>query len=257
MLPFDDVPTSAPSPVWRFLWQNLAVVLFLGAAVVGMSAVYAYFTPATNAEAEFITAAGGTAPRLAPISKTVTDGVVRQRFAPSLPPITIGIIVGHRGNDSGATCEDGLTELAVNTTIAQKVFLLLTQAGINTTLLDEFDARLNQYEATLLISIHADSCVYYGDSFTGFKIAGSSRTDSAALVDCLNTNYSQTTGLTIHENTITTHMTDYHAFREIAPGTPAAIVETGFLNLNRELLTTQSDIPAQGITAGIFCFLQQ
>jgi N-acetylmuramoyl-L-alanine amidase len=52
-------------------------------------------------------------------------------------------------------------------------------------------------------------------------------------------------------------MTDYHAFREISPGTPAIIVETGFMNQDRNLLTTEVDRPATGITNGILCFLKQ
>ena len=51
-------------------------------------------------------------------------------------------------------------------------------------------------------------------------------------------------------------MTNYHAFREIAGGVPAVIIETGFLNLDRELLTTNADVPATGIANGVLCYLQ-
>jgi hypothetical protein len=50
-------------------------------------------------------------------------------------------------------------------------------------------------------------------------------------------------------------MTDYHAFRTLPPGVPAIILETGFMNLDRALLTTNADIPAIGILSGIQCFL--
>ena len=42
--------------------------------------------------------------------------------------------------------------------------------------------------------------------------------------------------------------------REIDPSTVAAIVETGFLNLDREILTKHTDNVAAGIVDGILCF---
>ena len=52
-------------------------------------------------------------------------------------------------------------------------------------------------------------------------------------------------------------MTDYHAFRLLAPGTPAIILETGFMYQDRSLLTQQPELPAQGVVDGILCFLNQ
>jgi N-acetylmuramoyl-L-alanine amidase len=49
-------------------------------------------------------------------------------------------------------------------------------------------------------------------------------------------------------------MREYHSFREIDPSTVAAIIETGFLNLDREILTKQTDRIAQGVVEGILCF---
>jgi N-acetylmuramoyl-L-alanine amidase len=49
-------------------------------------------------------------------------------------------------------------------------------------------------------------------------------------------------------------MREYHAFREIDPSTVAAIIETGFLNLDREILTKQTDRVAAGVVGGILCF---
>jgi N-acetylmuramoyl-L-alanine amidase len=51
-------------------------------------------------------------------------------------------------------------------------------------------------------------------------------------------------------------MTDYHAFRAIAPSTPAAIIETGFLNLDRSLLVDHPDVVAEGVVAGVLCFVR-
>ena len=51
-------------------------------------------------------------------------------------------------------------------------------------------------------------------------------------------------------------MTDYHAFREIDPLTPGAIIELGFMAADRELLTERSYEVAQGVARGIACFLE-
>jgi N-acetylmuramoyl-L-alanine amidase len=50
-------------------------------------------------------------------------------------------------------------------------------------------------------------------------------------------------------------MSSYHAFGEINPETTAAIIEVGFLNLDKQLLTEKPDLAAQGISAGILCFI--
>jgi hypothetical protein len=59
-----------------------------------------------------------------------------------------------------------------------------------------------------------------------------------------------------HFNTITPDMTNYHTFNEINVETTAAIIETGFLNLDRAILTEQPDLVAKGVTAGILCFVR-
>ena len=51
-------------------------------------------------------------------------------------------------------------------------------------------------------------------------------------------------------------MTQYHAFRRVAPDTPAAILEMGFLGGDRQLLTEQADTVARGIADSLLCFLQ-
>lgn len=243
------------SPLLRLFRRNLAVLIFLLVAAGLMFFIHLYFSPPGEGAAEAVSIAAVGQTLSAPITKPVASRPVRQRFAQTKPPLRIGIIVGHRGNDPGAVCDDGLTELAINTAIAEKTLTLLENAGQTAMLLDEFDQQLYGFEGTLLVSIHADSCRDLGPSFSGFKIAGSSFTDSSVLVACLEGQYGAATGLPIHANTVTTHMTDYHAFRAISPGTPAAIVETGFMFLDRELLTDQSDIPAEGIANGILCYL--
>ncbi len=173
----------------------------------------------------------------------------------------IGIVAGHSGpqNDPGAVCTDGLSEAKVNLTIATLVQKNLVEQGYDVDLLQEFDPRLNQYQAKVLVSIHNDSCNYVNDEATGFKVAAAQASlhpDKASrLTACLVDRYAKTTGLKFHYNSVTPDMTRYHAFDEIDPNTTAAIIETGFLNLDRKILTEKPDLVAQGVSSGILCFL--
>lgn len=171
----------------------------------------------------------------------------------------VGIVSGHWKNDSGATCPDGLKEADINLKIATLVQKILAEKGYTVELLAEFDSRLEGYQSTALVSIHADSCDYINELATGFKVAETminKRPDkSARLTSCIADRYARITGLKMHSSSITQDMTSYHAFGEIDEITPAAIIETGFLNLDRQFLTTQPELAAQGIAAGIICFL--
>ncbi len=181
----------------------------------------------------------------------------------SQPQERIGIVAGHSGNDSGAVCVDGngnvtLTEADVNLEIAALVQQRLTQAGYQVDLLREFDSRLNGYRALAIVSIHNDSCEYINDQATGFKVAAALNTHDInranRLTACLVDRYQRTTGMTFHAGSITGDMREYHAFREIDSNTVAAIIETGFLNLDREMLTQHTDQVAEGVAQGILCF---
>jgi N-acetylmuramoyl-L-alanine amidase len=171
----------------------------------------------------------------------------------------IGIVAGHYGHDSGTVCKDGLTEASVNMTIATLVRQNLLRAGFQVDLLQEFDPNLNSYQALALISIHNDSCDYINDQATGYKVAAAQATrypeKTSRLASCLIDRYGSITKLPFHANTITPDMSQYHAFDEISPSTPAVIIETGFMNLDRQILTQHSDVVAQGVTAGLLCFM--
>jgi N-acetylmuramoyl-L-alanine amidase len=180
------------------------------------------------------------------------------------PQLRIGIVAGHTGNDSGAVCTDEkgevtLTEADVNSKIANLVKENLAAAGYQVDLLNEFDTRLNGYRAVVLVSIHNDSCEYINEEATGFKVASSLETHDVnraqRLTACLVDRYEKTTGLTFHAGSITGDMTQYHAFSEIDPNTITAIIETGFLNLDRKILTNETERVAQGVTQGILCFI--
>ncbi|MEA5077134.1 MAG: N-acetylmuramoyl-L-alanine amidase [Anaerolineaceae bacterium] len=171
----------------------------------------------------------------------------------------IGIVSGHYQNDSGSVCSDGLTEQQVNLSIATLVKQKLEAEGYTVDLLAEFDDRLSQYKAIALISIHNDSCDYVNDQATGFKVAAAMHSaypeKASRLTACLVDRYAKDTGLPYHANTITNDMTYYHAFDEINTDTTAAIIETGFLNLDRQILTQHTDEVAQGIVDGLNCFI--
>jgi len=181
----------------------------------------------------------------------------------SQPQLRIGIVAGHSGNDSGAVCFDGngnitLTEADLNLKIAAMVQEKLTQDGYQVDLLREYDTRLNGYRALAIVSIHNDSCDYINDEATGFKVAAALNTNDLnranRLTACLVDRYQRVTEMNFHAGSITGDMREYHSFREIDPNTVAAIIETGFLNLDREILTKQTDRIAEGVVEGILCF---
>ncbi len=185
--------------------------------------------------------------------------------APNLPQPTprprplIGIVAGHSGGaDPGAVCPDGLTEVSINLDVATRVKEKLTAAGFDVDLLEEFDERLDGYQALALVSIHADSCAYIDDNASGFKIAVAPNIDpsqATRLSACLSNRYSRVTGLRFHAGSVSAHMTGYHVFSRIDLLTSAAIVEVGFMNLDRQILTQQPDLLAEGLAQGVLCYI--
>ena len=208
--------------------------------------------------------AGNFYDRLSIILTPRTSEEEQVPFAPQAQAqLRIGIVAGHSGNDSGAVCLDGngnvtLTEADVNLKIAAMVQEQLTQEGYEVDLLREFDARLNGYRALAIVSIHNDSCEYVNDEATGFKVAAALNTNDInranRLSACLVDRYQGITDMNFHAGSITPDMREYHSFREIDPSTVAAIIETGFLNLDREFLTKRTDLVAKGVVEGILCF---
>jgi N-acetylmuramoyl-L-alanine amidase len=176
------------------------------------------------------------------------------------PRPLIGIVAGHSGGeDPGAVCSDGLTEVSINIDVATRVKEKLTAAGFDVDLLEEFDDRLEGYQALALVSIHADTCNFIDDNATGFKVTAALGNDSpekgTRLAACLSSRYSQVTSLRFHAGSQTTDMTTYHAFDEIDIDTTAAIIEVGFMNLDRPILTQQPDLLAEGVAQGVLCYI--
>jgi len=177
----------------------------------------------------------------------------------------VGLVVGHwgHGDDVGAVCSEslgGYKEVDINYTIADLTRQYLQAEGVEVDMLKEFDEHLSGYKSNALISIHADTCEYIPELGTGFKIAEAAENkrpeQAARLMACLKNRYGEATSLR-YDHRITEDMTSYHAFGEVDTNTPAVIIETGFMNQDRELLTQNPALVARGITAGIMCFLNR
>jgi N-acetylmuramoyl-L-alanine amidase len=251
-----QLPKSATFPdAVRYLGITLLVsavlaTLFTAWTPENLNPIQAFENWLSAAESSEVTGASGTEE-----SPIVVAGVTK-----------VGIVAGHSGIypetglvDPGAICEDGLTELEVNTKIAELVVRSLQSVGFEVDLLEEFDSRLQGYRADALVSIHADACYYINDEATGYKVSKSAVSDvpqsAQHLVDCIIDRYARATQLTFHPGSITRDMTEYHSFYEINADTPAAIIETGFLYLDRDFLTQHPEEVARGIVDGILCYI--
>lgn len=259
---------STPHPITRVrrkitegfsTWSSLQSILTIA---VLMATLFTVFMPANlfaNQSLDKLMSAAE--PDLSPTQPPATTAT------PSGAP-RIGIISGHKGNfdDPGAVCADGLlpfglsNEAQVNERISTLVVQKLTSLGYQVDLLDEFDPRLENYQAVALVSIHNDSCGYVNDEATGYKVSAAMMNsnvpaESERLTACMVQRYGALTQMKYHFNSITEDMTYYHVFNEIGDNTPAAIIETGFLNIDGNFLVSQSDLVAQAVVSGILCYV--
>ena len=178
-----------------------------------------------------------------------------------LPPL-VALLAGHSGGeDPGAICPDGLREVDITTEVAQRAKQMLNARGFRVDILAEFDPRLNaakrDYSPRAFLAIHADSCIY---NVSGYKVARAANSASPQeddrLARCVRSSYGAATQLQFHEDSITTAMTLYHNLMKIAPKSPGAIIELGFLGSDKVILTTQREQLALGIANGVERFLQ-
>lgn len=234
------------------VWQYLRTIIIF--AVISAS-LFTMWTPANIFSNDIFT----------PLSITPTESV--QMGIPTMEPNAgdkIGIIVGHRGYapdgvpDPGAVCEaDGLQEIQINLKVATLLEKELKDDGFVVELLDEADERLYGYEALALISLHSDTCAYLGPDASGFKLKpGPSKLHpekAQRLSSCLINRYYEATGLNfIYASS--EDMDEYHAFEKLDQNTPNVIMEMGFMLLDKDLLTNQTDKVVEGIANGIRCF---
>lgn len=236
------------------------ILVFAAAGL--MATIFTWWTPP-----RFINEVVSDQLSLAAIETRVAFDAVQPTSDVTLTPIAtpnwalrIGVVSGHRGNDSGAVCPDGLTEASINFNIATMVVRDLRAFGYTVDLLDEFDPRLNNYQAVALVSIHANSCQDYGYVASGYLISAAAarpttRSVDDLLVECVAREYGAASGIERLPG-VTIDMTDYHAFREIHPQTPAAILELGFMLADRDLMTNSAEQLAQGIVQGVLCFVE-
>lgn len=169
----------------------------------------------------------------------------------------VGLLAGHWQSDSGAVCPDGLQEVEVNLAVARQAAALLREEGYQVEVLPEYSPKLVGFRARAFVAIHSDSCV---GELSGFKVAHHADADplgpAARLAAALSREYAGATSLSLHPNTITDDMRRYHALRKIAPDTPGAIIECGFLSGDRYLLTDEQGRVARGIADGVLAFLE-
>ena len=252
--------TAKPPTGSRWAVGVFAVAVLLGIVfVVGMARLTPDDGPDSTRE---MTGQETDEPTGSPSSSSTTapGPVVEITAGPSPQPrgLKVGIVAGHWRSDSGAICDDGLQEVTINLDVASRVVAILQYEGYDAELLPEYSDKLVGYEADAFVSIHADACNV--PEASGFKVARVAASaipeEEDRLVECLVREYGETTGLDFHRNSITYDMRDYHAFNEIHPHTPGAIIELGFMGADRELLTEDAYHVAQGVARGIACFLE-
>ena len=182
----------------------------------------------------------------------------------------IGIVSGHHGRgqnldyDPGAVCYDEykrvtLTEESINYAVSTRVVNNLEALNFTVDMLDEFDPRLVDYRADALVSIHANSCIDFGEVVSGYIVSKSDARPETGndvfLRECIALNYAANIPLERSFNE-TEDMVNNHAWRKIHPLTPGVILEMGFMLADKEVLTTQHDLLAHAITMGILCYIE-
>ncbi len=259
-------PAAAPATINFWVMLRTIGAIFLAAG--GIATVFTWWTPNSFMPVESVDqlSVALATQEMAALLPTAIPTTPPQPTAAPVALNNIGIVAGHMGlnpssglPDPGSICADGLTEESVNEAVARLVVDWMRQSGYTVDLFDEFDPRLQGYSALAMLSIHADSCEYINDLATGFKVASFAETttpqEDQRLVGCLVNRYAETTGMSFHPS-VTFDMTQYHNFAELAPGTPGAIIETGFMYLDREMLTQHQDVIALGIARGLLCYLR-
>lgn len=189
-------------------------------------------------------------------------------------PKRVGLQVGHwltadppfeLRRLSPGTSGGGWAEWEVNLLIARRAAAMLEEAGVEVDVLPTIIPV--RYRAHAFVAIHADGDA--AGAYSGYKVArpGFSSVPEAdnELERTLYLEYGAATGM--HRDSdahISRRMVYYYAFNTrryqhaIDLGTPAAIIETGFLTNSgdRAMLTGRPDLSARGIANGLLRFLE-
>ena len=174
--------------------------------------------------------------------------------------IRIGILAGHWQNSTGEVCADGVIEADINYDIASRIKLNLEEKNFQVNLFPEFDLDLLNYEADALVAVYSGSCLLAPLPPSGFMIGTSLTAENPEKVNdlavCLAENYQNYTHLPFTYEIINPDHSSYHIFRDLHPNTPAILIEIGTLSTDRDLITNRSNSIAEGIAAGITCYIE-
>lgn len=189
------------------------------------------------------------------------------------PPRRVGLQVGHlridelpddqaRLRTQTGGSGGGIREVDLNLAIVERTAALLLARGVAVDILPA--AVPPGYTADLFLAVHCDAVTDAGAN--GFKLAryrASARpAHDDALVEALRARYAAATGLPWDDN-IARGMSGYYAYNQrlyrsvIAPSTPAAIIELGFLTnaYDRAFLLGNQDLIAAALAGGIMDYL--
>ncbi|HSI21154.1 MAG TPA: N-acetylmuramoyl-L-alanine amidase [Verrucomicrobiae bacterium] len=189
--------------------------------------------------------------------------------------VRVGIQAGHwkyrevpseldklRRNGGGASVA-GVDEWEINLAVAEKAAAILARQDI---MVDILPTAVDPgYEADAFVAIHADG--NDDTSVSGYKVEASSF-DKSGLAEILSDTIEETYGTAItmrHDPSTSLDMTEYYAFNyvkyehSIAPTTPGALVEVGFLTHDgdRSILVNKTDRVAKAVADGILAFLRE
>lgn len=151
----------------------------------------------------------------------------------------------------------------MNLEVARRVAAILQESGVQVDLLPATVPA--KYQADAFVAIHADA--NSSSRPRGFKVARSQLSpipdQDDALVRALYAEYGAATGLPRDDDAITRAMLYYYAFSSpryrhtVAPTTPAAILEMGYLTnpIDRAFMLNSTEAVATGIARGILRFL--
>ncbi|NDJ77440.1 MAG: hypothetical protein GYB65_14400 [Chloroflexi bacterium] len=257
--------------VWASSLRSLLTISF---AAVTISTIFSVWTKPTFLPERFRSELAQVRATQQVLNYQPTDLPTASR------PVRIGIIIGHsgppagadEGRDPGATCDrsiypeipaqfDGWEELTINESVGGRVIDILRADYTQVDRLEEYDDDLLNYEADVLVSIHTNYCLPR-EGATGFNVASAAdvraspmRGKDDRLLNCMVSQYEEITDLPLHTGT-TRDMTEYHAFFKINPVTPAMIIELGFMANDNEILANDPERLAQGVVAGIECYLE-
>ena len=170
--------------------------------------------------------------------------------------------------DNSGAVWNGYREVDTNYAVAEGAASLLRAEGVK---VDVLPATVPPgYRADAFVAVHADQDVY-GQARRGWKIAPSALTrapdDSQRLADDIGGDYAAATELPpdLRPGAVTPDMRLYFAFNwryyqhAIAPRTPAAIIELGFITDegDRQVLFDRPGVAAQGLASGVLQFLAE